>query len=217
MIRLTPQSNKKAAGLETFGGRGEHVELYAPGAGASPGGVLELAAALDALEFATVSAVLAIHPAGIAQAEQAGLEAWIIEAPDLRAIFTACQSLRWGDRLDALGRAVQWLYWGGHWGREWTPEKVIDFATFRPDGPSAYQWASALVKVHEAWSAAAEEHGPMYFPPMALGQLMPVKIGLALARLARWSGIPLEWIHHQFALTCTRQDAREAIRKGWVA
>jgi len=77
--------------------------------------------------------------------------------------------------------------------------------------------AAALVKVHERWAAVVEEYGPMYCPPVALGALMPVKIGLALARLARWSGVPLPWLHHGFTVACARRDARTAIREGRAA
>jgi hypothetical protein len=139
----------------------------------SPGGVLELAAGLDALEYATASAIVAIHPAGIAQAEQAGLAAEVMLAPDLRAIVAACRAARRGKKLDALEGAVLNLMRIGHWGQEWTPESLIDFAGFRPDGPSANQWAAALVHMHERWAVAAEEYGPMYCPPVALGALNP--------------------------------------------
>src|SRR5690242_13030072 len=97
-----PDINKKAAGLLQGNGGRETLQagLYPPDASASPGGVLELAAGLDALEYATVSAVLAIHPAGIAQAEQASLKAEMIQAPDLRLIFEACQTTRDSENID---------------------------------------------------------------------------------------------------------------------
>ena len=102
---MTPalRQNKKAAGLAGDGGHGiEQTSLYPRLANPSrpAGGILELTAAVDAVEYATVSAILASHPAGVAQAEQAGLTPAMIQAPDLRLIHEACVEARtaetWG-------------------------------------------------------------------------------------------------------------------------
>src|SRR6266536_1677980 len=93
----------------------------------SPHGVLELASGLDVLEYATASAIVAFHPAGITQAEQAGLAAEKILAPDLRAIVEACRAARGREKSVALEGAVLALMRIGHWGQEWTPELLLDF------------------------------------------------------------------------------------------
>jgi hypothetical protein len=217
MTRGYPPPNKRAAGLAGDGGGARvHSRLYHTGVAATLEDILGLAAAIDALEFATVSAVLAVHPNGIAEAQQAGLKPGMIQAQDLRTILQACLACRDGDRFAALKRAVRELIHGHYWGTEWTPETLLDFARFRPDGPSAGTWARALVKVYEQWERCVDDFGPLYLPPPNLGELNAIRVGLAIARLARLSGVPLSWLHHQFAVVCTRHDLRTAFRESGV-
>jgi hypothetical protein len=161
---------------------------------------------LDLIERALVGSVLATHPAGVAVAHSEGVDAALIESDDLRALMCAAETCRDCEPALMLAVAKRGLIHVGQWGGQWSDESLVTFAAEYRDAPVTREAARMLAGIHAEWASAIEEHGPMYQPPVAFGALNPIRTGLALAKLSRLAGLPVEWIQARFAQICQRQD-----------
>lgn len=171
---------------------------------------LAFTASIAAIEYHLTASVLANVGPGVAIMHAEGFEAWMTGQDDLRLILVACETCRDCDTTMTLCIAKRALMTYDHWGLSgWDDESLVEFAMeyFRRP-PVTRECAQMLATVHRNWTTECEEHGPMYCPPAVLGKLDPLRIGFALAKLSRLSGLPLDWIHERFAKICFLRDAK---------
>ncbi len=176
-----------------------------------PDPIQEFTASIAGLEYHLVASVVANVAPGIAISHTEGLDASMIGSDDLRTIYVAAEATADLNNTTAtLCLAKRGLIHFGHWeGLGWHDERLVHFALeyFRQT-PVVRECAQAIVRVHHAWAEAADEWGPMFIPPPALGALNPIRTGMILAKLSRLAGLPIEWVHYRFAQICWRQDAK---------
>jgi hypothetical protein len=175
-------------------------------------------ASIAEVEYHLVASILACPFAGVHVARSERCNSRLVEQDDLRWMYSAAETVVDGGlfpddeiRSATLILCKKALIHFDHWDLPggWTDQALVDFGMLHwGEPPIIRECAAALVAVHDSWAAACDEHGPMYVPPPALGQLNAVRTGFILQKLSRLSGIPAEWINHRFAEMCFQQDAK---------
>jgi hypothetical protein len=180
-------------------------------------------ASIAEIEYQLVASILACPSVGVAVARSERCEPSLVEQDDLRLMYAAAEWIVDGGlypddqvRSATLILCKMALRHFDHWDLPtgWNDEVLVDFGMLHwGEPPIVRECAGALVAVHEAWADACDEHGPMYLPPPALGQLNAIRTGFIIQKLARLSGLPAEWVHHRFSQVCHQQDARITFTK----
>jgi hypothetical protein len=173
----------------------------------------DIALDLDAAEFAFVASIYPFLPASVIDAKTTGFDGAMIEDPALRLLWSAAEV--GGDLTTALGLGKRGLMAAGYWNDSadpvnvgvggWCDESLVNYAfAFHGTTPPTRELARFIVRARDVLEDP--DAAPMYQAPPQLGQINPLRLGLALAQLSRWTGIPAPWVHDQFARTCARQD-----------
>src|SRR5439155_943246 len=145
---------------------------------------------------------------GVQIARHHGFDAAFIESNDLRVLMLAAETCFDGghDLTMVLCIGKMGLMRAGLWGAEWTDRSLVSFARSRRDDPVVHEGVKIILAIHDAWAEWFESDGPMYTPPIRFGKLNQVRMGLALAKLARLTQVPVEWLFERFAQICRRRD-----------
>lgn len=158
---------------------------------------------LDSVESAIAARAVFAHPRAIRQAHAAGFDAAEIQSDDFRAIFIAADVANGSPLQSLLQLAARVTGWAWEDLCQWAESGMgLDIAR--------------IIEAHRvlcgAIEAGIEAELPLYVPPVALGKCRPLRIALALRQLARFVGMPANWIHAEFALACDRIDARKQFK-----